>query len=119
MKSPTVFVMAPCIVRRMGPMPALTVQVMNWFDDGGNFEAVLRFGCRRSGMARSGQMLKLGYKLMSEEHGPRELVRNAVRAEKPVLISRRSPTISSDGSKSRDIRHSPGRCSARLPTLRI
>jgi G6PDH family F420-dependent oxidoreductase len=26
-------------------------------------------------------MLKLGYKLMSEEHGPAELVRNAVRAE--------------------------------------
>jgi len=27
-------------------------------------------------------MLKLGYKLMSEEHGPKELVRNAERAEK-------------------------------------
>jgi G6PDH family F420-dependent oxidoreductase len=26
-------------------------------------------------------MLKLGYKLMSEEHGPKDLVRNAVRAE--------------------------------------
>ena len=26
-------------------------------------------------------MVKVGYKLMSEEHGPRELVRNAKRAE--------------------------------------
>jgi alkanesulfonate monooxygenase SsuD/methylene tetrahydromethanopterin reductase-like flavin-dependent oxidoreductase (luciferase family) len=26
-------------------------------------------------------MLKLGYKLMSEEHGPADLVRNATRAE--------------------------------------
>jgi alkanesulfonate monooxygenase SsuD/methylene tetrahydromethanopterin reductase-like flavin-dependent oxidoreductase (luciferase family) len=26
-------------------------------------------------------MVKLGYKLMSEEHGPTELVRNAKRAE--------------------------------------
>ena len=26
-------------------------------------------------------MLRLGYKLMSEEHGPKELVKNAVRAE--------------------------------------
>jgi hypothetical protein len=28
-----------------------------------------------------GRVLKLGYKLMSEEHGPNDLVRNASRAE--------------------------------------
>ena len=33
----------------------------------------------RSGMEV--QMIKLGYKLMSEEHGPADLVRNAKRAE--------------------------------------
>jgi len=27
-------------------------------------------------------MLRLGYKLMSEEHGPKDLVNNAVRAER-------------------------------------
>ena len=27
-------------------------------------------------------MLRLGYKLMSEEHGPKDLVKNAERAEK-------------------------------------
>ena len=30
---------------------------------------------------RSASVIKLGYKLMSEEHGPKDLVRNAVRAE--------------------------------------
>jgi hypothetical protein len=29
-------------------------------------------------------MIKLGYKLMSEEHGPADLVRNAKRVESPV-----------------------------------
>jgi len=33
---------------------------------------------RRGGLA----MLRLGYKLMSEEHGPKDLVENAERAEK-------------------------------------
>ena len=33
-------------------------------------------------------MLKLGYKLMSEEHGPADLVRNAQRAEQAGSISR-------------------------------
>jgi hypothetical protein len=33
-------------------------------------------------IAQETQMLKLGYKLMSEEHGPKELVKNAEAAEK-------------------------------------
>jgi hypothetical protein len=31
-------------------------------------------------------MLELGYKLMSEEHGPADLVRNAARAEQAGFI---------------------------------
>jgi alkanesulfonate monooxygenase SsuD/methylene tetrahydromethanopterin reductase-like flavin-dependent oxidoreductase (luciferase family) len=42
-------------------------------------------GCRnaiaRKEARRNPAMLKLGYKLMSEEHGPADLVRNAKRAE--------------------------------------
>src|SRR3954449_4668984 len=38
-------------------------------------------GQRRVNSRRAAAMIKLGYKLMSEEHGPKDLVRNLVRAE--------------------------------------
>jgi hypothetical protein len=38
-------------------------------------------------------MLKLGYKLMSEEHGPTDLVRNAQPSHEP-----KSPTIGDGGA---------------------
>jgi G6PDH family F420-dependent oxidoreductase len=46
-------------------------------------EALSCIGLGRTGLANRGtlEMLKLGYKLMSEEHGPTQLVRNAQRAE--------------------------------------
>src|SRR5215217_87791 len=38
-------------------------------------------GQRRGNSRRAAAMIKLGYKLMSEEHGPTDLVRNVRRAE--------------------------------------
>jgi hypothetical protein len=42
-------------------------------------------------------MLKLGYKLMSEEHAPKDLVRNAQRAEDAGSTLRPSRTSTSVG----------------------
>ncbi len=58
-------------------------------------------------------MIKFGYKLMSEEHGPAELVRNAVRAEQvgfdfAAISDHFFPWLEEQG-----IRRSPGRCSVR------
>jgi hypothetical protein len=63
-------------------------------------------------------MLKLGYKLMSEEHGPIDLVRNAQRAEQSVSISRPFPIISLPGSRSKATRRWLGRCWERWPMRR-
>jgi hypothetical protein len=43
-------------------------------------------------------MLKLGYNLMSEEHGPADLVRNTQRASRPASISPPFPITSPPGS---------------------
>jgi hypothetical protein len=59
-------------------------------------------------------MLKLGYKLMSEEHGPKELVENAKRAEK-AGFDFAAISISSRGSMSKGTRPSRGRCWAPSP----
>jgi hypothetical protein len=47
-------------------------------------------------------MLELGYKLMSEEHGPADLVRNAARAEQAGFDF--AAITSSPGSKSKATR---------------
>ena len=54
-------------------------------------------------------MLRIGYKLMSEEHGPEELVRNAKRAEQAGFDFAAFPIISFRGSRSRGIRRWLGR----------
>ena len=59
-------------------------------------------------------MLKLGYKLMSEEHGPADLVRNAQRAEQAGFdFAAISDHFSPPGSRSKATRRWPGRCWAR------
>jgi len=55
-------------------------------------------------------MIKLGYKLMSEEHGPADLVRNAARAEQAGFDYAAISTTSPPGWRSRVIRRSPGPC---------
>ena len=55
-------------------------------------------------------MLKIGYKLMSEEHGPAELIRNGQRAEKAgfdfaAISDHYFPWLPEEG-------HAPGRSSA-------
>ena len=61
-------------------------------------------------------MVKLGYKLMTEEHGPADLVRNAKRAEQAGFdFAAISDHYYFPGSKSRAMRRSPGRCWARSP----
>jgi hypothetical protein len=61
-------------------------------------------------------MIKLGYKLMSEKHGPAELVRNANLAEQAGSISPLFPITFFRGSRSKAIRRSPGRFLERWPT---
>ncbi|MFC7688306.1 hypothetical protein ACFQY5_00335 [Paeniroseomonas aquatica] len=61
------------------------------------------------------RMVKLGYKLMSEEHGPKALVRNLQRAEEAgfdfaAISDHFSPWIEEQGHAP-----SPGRCSAPSP----
>ena len=58
-------------------------------------------------------MIKLGYKLMSEEHGPKELVRNLVRAEQAGFDLAAISDHFSPGWRNRAMRRWPGRCSAR------
>ena len=53
--------------------------------------------CRRAA-AGSRSRMEIGYALSSEEHEPLELVRNAVRAEKPASGTRSSPTTTTRGS---------------------
>lgn len=55
-------------------------------------------------------MLKLGYKLMSEEHGPADLVRNAKRAEDAGFDFAAISDHFSPGSKSKVMRRWRGRC---------
>jgi hypothetical protein len=40
-------------------------------------------------------VLKLGYNLMSEEHGPKDLVRNAARAEEAGPTGTNRPSVQS------------------------
>jgi alkanesulfonate monooxygenase SsuD/methylene tetrahydromethanopterin reductase-like flavin-dependent oxidoreductase (luciferase family) len=59
-------------------------------------------------------MIKLGYKLMSEEHGPTDLVRNARRAEQAgfdfaAISDHFFPWLEEQG-------HSPGRSLERWQT---
>jgi hypothetical protein len=54
-------------------------------------------------------MLKLGYKLMSEEHGPADLVRNTQRAEQAGFDFAAIPITSPPGSRSKATRRWPGR----------
>ena len=63
-------------------------------------------------------MLKLGYKLMSEEHGPADLVRNARRAEQAGFDFAAIPITSFPGSKSKGMRRWPGPYWARWPRRR-
>jgi alkanesulfonate monooxygenase SsuD/methylene tetrahydromethanopterin reductase-like flavin-dependent oxidoreductase (luciferase family) len=63
-------------------------------------------------------MVKLGYKLMSEEHGPTELVRNAQRAEQAGFEFAAISDHFFPGSRSKAMRRSPGRCWARWRTPR-
>jgi alkanesulfonate monooxygenase SsuD/methylene tetrahydromethanopterin reductase-like flavin-dependent oxidoreductase (luciferase family) len=64
-------------------------------------------------------MLKLGYKLMSEEHGPADLVRNAQRAEQAgfdfaAISDHFSPWL----EECKATHRWPGPCSARWPMRR-
>jgi len=59
------------------------------------------------------EMVKLGYKLMSEEHGPADLVRNAQDAEEAWFHFAAISDHYSRGSRSRAMRRSPGPCWAR------
>jgi alkanesulfonate monooxygenase SsuD/methylene tetrahydromethanopterin reductase-like flavin-dependent oxidoreductase (luciferase family) len=61
-------------------------------------------------------MLKLGYKLMSEEHGPADLVRNAQYAEKVGFDFAAISDHFFPGSRSKVIRHWHGRSLEQLPT---
>ena len=64
-------------------------------------------------------MLKLGYKLMSEEHGPTDLVRNAQRAEQAGFdFAAISDHTSFPGSRSKATRRWLGRCWEHLPMRR-
>ncbi len=63
-------------------------------------------------------MLKLGYKLMSEEHGPTDLVRNAKRAEEAGFAFAAISDHFSPGSRNKVMRLWPGRSWARSPTRR-
>lgn len=53
-------------------------------------------------------MVRIGYAISSEEFGPKELVRLAVRAEETGFESQSSATTTCPGSKPRDSRRSPG-----------
>ena len=64
-------------------------------------------------------MPKFGYKLMTEEHGPKVLVENAIRAEKAGFISSPFRTISTPGSSHRAMRPLLGASWAPSPMLRI
>lgn len=54
-------------------------------------------------------MIKLGYKLMSKEHGPTDLVRMPIVPSGPVSISRPFLITSFPGLRSKATRRSPGR----------
>lgn len=59
-------------------------------------------------------MAKFGYKLMTETHGPKELLRNTRLAEEtPASISFRFPIISIPGSSRTVILLLRGACSVR------
>jgi hypothetical protein len=63
-------------------------------------------------------MIKLGYKLMSEEHGPSDLVRNAKLAEEGSFEFAAIRTTFLPGWTSRDTRPWLGRFWGRSPTRR-
>ncbi len=59
---------------------------------------------------------RFGYTLMTEQAGPRQLVRDAVAAEKAGFDFEVSRIITSRGSRRRATHRTPGRCSARWLT---
>jgi alkanesulfonate monooxygenase SsuD/methylene tetrahydromethanopterin reductase-like flavin-dependent oxidoreductase (luciferase family) len=61
-------------------------------------------------------MVKFGYKLMTEEHGPKALVENAVRAEAAGFDFVSISDHFLPGSNRKATPPSPGACSARSPT---
>lgn len=63
-------------------------------------------------------MVKFGYKLMTEEHGPRKLVDSAVCAEAAGFDFVSISSFPIPGSKHRATRLLPGACSARSPMRR-
>ena len=60
-------------------------------------------------------MIKLGYNLMSEEHGPTDLVRNANHAEQAGFDFAAISDHFFPWSRSKAIRHLPGRFSEHSP----